>query len=133
MFWGDFRCTRTWSTKSSKMASNRRLYEMGKVEIVVANPFEENVEFAISIKNINKKKTDEMRDILRMTAKNKRKGKNRIVQDVEFKSTEIESLVPMFFTQQQSIKIKKHSATKLALFYQPLTFEPHQAQIGRIN
>lgn len=106
---------------------------MGKVEIVVANPFDENVEFAISIKNINKKKTDEMRDILRMTAKGKRKGKNRIMQDVEFKSTEIESLVPMFFTQQQSLHIKKHSATKLAVFYQPLTLEPHQAQIGRPN
>lgn len=106
---------------------------MGKVEIVVANPFEENVDFAISIKNINKKKTEEMRDIMRMTAKNKRKVKNRIAQDLEYKNTEIESLVPMFFTQQQIIHIKKHSATKLTLFYQPLTLEPHQAQIGSLT
>jgi hypothetical protein len=109
------------------------MYECGKVEILVANPFDDNVEFNISIRNINKKKTDEMRDILRMTSKNKRKGKNRIAQDLEFKNSEIESLVPMFFTTQKTIKVKKQSAAKLSLFYQPLTFEPHQAQIVFID
>ena len=107
------------------------MYECGKTEVTIANPFDNDVVFNISIKNINKKKTDEIRDILRMKSNNKRKGKNRIVQDMEYKNSEIESLVPMFFTTTKSIEIKKNSAKKLSLFYQPLTFEPHQAQIGR--
>ena len=112
-----------------------RLYECGKVEIVIANPFDENVEFAIKIKNINKKKTEEIKNMIRITSKNKRKGKSKgkskLAKDIEFKNALVESLVPMFFTKQKLIKIKKHSATKFTIFYQPLTFEPHQAQISK--
>jgi hypothetical protein len=121
-----------WSTMSGTLFVfvTCRLYECAKVEIVVANPFDENVEFQVEIVNINKKKTDKVLELMRLSKTKKRKGKNKLVQDLEQKSAEVVSLVPMFYSKQKTLKIKKYGVEKFCLFYQPITFEPHLAQIG---
>lgn len=96
----------------------------------MANPFDENVEFNVKILNINKKKTEKVMELMRMSKTKKRKGKNKASQEMDLRNAEIESLVPMFYSKQKTIKIKKQGAAKFNLFYQPITFEPHLAQIG---
>lgn len=104
---------------SSHHVNHVRLYECGKMDILIANPFEEDVKFNVSIKNIYKVKVFE---------KKKRKigGKN----EMESKEKEIESLMPCFFIKDSKINILKKSAVKFQIQYQPLSFDTHYAQIS---
>ena len=100
------------------------MYETGKIEILVSNPFEEDAEFNITVKNINKIKSKSQGD-----KKKNKKHKGGKKEGFQRKYMEVESLVPMFFTKQNKIKIKRGKVVKLIIYYLPLTFEPHIAYI----
>ena len=104
------------------------MYECGKMDILVANPLDEDADFQIILKNIVKPKIEETNKTRNKKKFMKRKAKARSKKEPP--NLNFESSLPMFFVKQETIRIKKKSVEKLAIFYQPLTFEPHLAQIS---
>lgn len=100
--------------------SNIPLYEVGKFEINIVNPFENEAVFQIDLLNTHYSKQSKIKN---------QSSKNKIKKELENKSNNLEcennnliNQIPVFFIKQDKIIIRKGGNSKLFVEYLPLKF-----------
>ena len=106
--------------------SHVKIYEYASVEIQVANPYPNDVEFRIEMEYLEAfqdpgPKFDKIR-------KGKGSEGKSLIEALK-ESGSMGSRIPAFFLSQEKIRIRRKNVTKLKLLYAPATFEIHRCNL----
>jgi hypothetical protein len=93
---------------------NVRMYESGNVEFIVQNPFPNDVEFWVTMENLESLADPGARyDKIKKSAKSEGKDMMTLLREMG----KIGSSVPAFFLSQEKIRIRRKGQTKMKLVY----------------